>query len=143
MTSAYLLERIKTHEGFRPQMYRCTAGKATIGYGRNLDDCGITLAEGVMMLRTDVRRATEDLDLLLRIQGVDTGTLRIERYEVLVEMVFNLGLTRIRKFRKMWRAIALQEWETASCEMLDSKWAKQVGQRAVTLAVIMRDGWIA
>ena len=57
MTEA-LMNRIKTqlirHEGLRLKPYRCTAGKLTIGIGRNLDDCGISQKEAYAMLERDI-----------------------------------------------------------------------------------------
>ena len=39
-----LIAQLKRHEGVRLKPYRCPAGRLTLGVGRNLDDCGITLA---------------------------------------------------------------------------------------------------
>ena len=54
---ANLLERMKEqllrHEGLRLKPYRCTAGKLTIGIGRNLDDCGISQKEAYALLDND------------------------------------------------------------------------------------------
>ncbi len=60
--------------------------------------------------------------------------------EVLVEMVFNLGINRFKTFRKMIKAVKQGDYVLASREMLDSRWAKQVGQRAITLSNIMKKG---
>ena len=58
MTEA-LMNRIKAqlvrHEGLRLKPYRCTAGKLTIGIGRNLDDCGISQTEAYLLLENDIR----------------------------------------------------------------------------------------
>ena len=56
-----LIEQLMRHEGFRTKPYRCSAGKLTIGYGRNLDDKGITKAEAFMMLKNDIEEAYLDL----------------------------------------------------------------------------------
>ena len=59
------------------------------------------------------------------------------RQGVLIEMCFNMGIYNLLKFEKMIRALRLEDYKSASLQMLDSKWAKQVGQRAHRLAVIM------
>jgi lysozyme len=53
-----VIDLIKTHEGLRLNVYQCTAGKNTIGYGRNLDDNGISKDEADFMLRNDVKETT-------------------------------------------------------------------------------------
>ena len=55
-------------------------------------------------------------------------------------MVFNLGLSRFRRFRKTIAAIKAGDWEQAAREMLASLWARQVGRRAQELAEMMRRG---
>jgi len=56
-------------------------------------------------------------------------------------MMYNLGAPRLMLFAKMWDALAKHDYKTAAAEMLNSKWAKQVGQRAITMSNQMRDGW--
>lgn len=68
-----------------------------------------------------------------------TGLNKVRR-EILLNMAFNMGLPTLAKFKKMWAAIKLQDWEEAAKQMLDSKWAKQVGYRANELADAMRTG---
>jgi len=57
---------------------------------------------------------------------------------VLIEMVFQLGVGGVSKFKKMWSALQEQDYNKASIEMLDSRWAKQTPSRANSLASIMR-----
>lgn len=57
-----------------------------------------------------------------------------EVFDILHNMTFNLGKKGIGKFTNMWVAIEIGDWKTASKEMLDSLWAKQVKNRAVRLA---------
>ena len=52
---------------------------------------------------------------------------------VLANMCFNLGITRLKKFKNFLGALSKQDWELAATEMMDSRWATQVGQRAVRL----------
>ena len=131
-----LIEQLKRHEGFRSKPYLCTAGKLTIGYGRNLDDIGITKAEAEQLLTNDVRVATQEL---LRAYPFIDG-LKPARFDCLVNKFFNLGISRLSKFNKMWAAIEEGSYRKASEEMLDSKWARQVGVRAEELAYQMLTG---
>ena len=66
--------------------------------------------------------------------------LSMIRREVLMNMGFNMGRAGIAKFKNMWAAINRYDYEQAAAEMLDSRWATQVGARAVELAGMMRDG---
>ena len=59
------------------------------------------------------------------------------RQAVLLDMCFNLGITRFLQFKMMLTALEMEEYEEAAKEMLDSKWAKQVGKRSVRLAEMM------
>ena len=58
---------------------------------------------------------------------------------ILVNMMFNLGRTRLSKFRKMNAAIARQDWNEAGKEGRDSRWYKQVGNRAERLMTRMEN----
>jgi lysozyme len=61
----------------------------------------------------------------------------------LVDMGFNLGVPRLMKFKRMWEAIEREDFEWAASEMLNSRWANQVGGRADRLAKVMEDGdWV-
>jgi lysozyme len=129
-----LLERIKRHEGLRLKPYRCSSGKLTIGYGRNLEDNGISAAEADSLLNEDIKRCEAECQ-----KAFPWFTqLNSTRQGVIVELDFNLGLTRLLGFKKMLAACEQGNYEQAAREMLDSLWARQVGQRAVTLAELMK-----
>lgn len=131
-----LIKMLVTHEGLRLKPYLCTSGKLTIGVGRNLDDVGITEEEALYLLKNDVVRVLQELqDNLLYWED-----LIAVRKEVLADMCFNLGLARFLRFRKMLAALDQKNYIEAAAEMLDSRWAQQVGQRAQTLAQMMRNG---
>jgi lysozyme len=124
------------HEGKRAVAYVDTAGKITIGVGRNLIDEGVSDDEITFMLDNDINRVFREL-----VTNVPSfGSLDDTRQHVLMDMDFNLGLSRFRLFVKMLAALERRDFETAANEMLDSKWSKQVGQRAQDLAVMMRNG---
>ena len=139
MTSIQIaINQIKTDEGLRLKPYTCTAGKMTIGYGRNLDDVGITSAEAEDMLRQDLTVA--ELDAKTFATQAVWGGLSPARRAVLINMAFNLGLTRLRQFKRFHLNMAAYAYAQAADEMLDSKWARQVGPRAQRLSDTMRHG---
>jgi lysozyme len=126
-------ELLKKHEGLRLKTYECTAGALTIGYGRNLDANGIRESEAEIMLYNDVSAC--ELELTTKIQG--WFDLSEVRQAVLVNMVFNLGWPRLSRFKRMIAAVEAGKYQVASIEMLDSRWAEQVGNRASELSLMM------
>ena len=130
------VEQVKRHEGLRLKPYKDTVGKLTIGYGRNLDDVGISKDEAEMMLLHDLAIARDEL---IRRYPI-VLELNKPRQEALTNMCFNMGIARLSKFKKMWEAIARNDFNWAADEMLDSLWADQVGKRAEELSDIMATG---
>lgn len=126
-------------EGLRLKPYLDSVGKLSIGVGRNLDDNGITEAEAFRMLRTDVLTAESEAGALKCYRGLNDA-----RKAVLVNMVFNLGIARFLGFRNMIAALNEGDFERAAAEMLNSKWASQVHDRARRLSEQMRKGeWVS
>jgi len=136
-----LVEQIIRHEGRvmshnRHVIYTDTVGKRTIGYGRNLDDRGISDSEARIMLHNDINDALNDL-----LDKFDWfGELNQVRQGVLINMCFNLGINRLKNFKNMLAALEAQDYDLAAQEMLDSMWASQVKGRATELAEQMRSG---
>ena len=130
-----LREDLIRHEGLRLKPYRDTEGVLTIGVGPNLEE-GISHDIAMAMLDEDIANHTQELErahpVVKRLDPV--------RRDVLINMAFNLGVSRLSGFRRMWAAIHAEAWDRAADEMLDSKWAGQVGNRAVELAAVMRGG---
>ena len=132
-----LKEQLLRHEGLKLKPYRCTAGKLTIGIGRNLEDKGISQAEAIQMLENDIIQC--ERQLMDNIPEIYQG-LNEARQMVLVNMCFNLGLKGLLGFQNTLAFIKAGDWERAANNMLVSKWAKQVGRRAVELSEIIRKG---
>lgn len=135
MDTELLAAELERDEGERLKPYRCTADKTTIGIGRNLDDVGISREESRFLLYNDIRRVLgecENLPFFHKLNGV--------RQRVIANMVFNLGLKRFLGFKLMIAAIELGEYSEAAIQMLDSRWAQQVGDRAHRLARMMEEG---
>ena len=131
-----MIERIKRHEGLGLRPYRDSLGNATIGYGHFLR-VPISRHASEAILRDDIMHAYMDL---FSIPSSATFALSQNRREVLVEMIFNLGLNGVLNFKKMIKALTWKDFDQAAHEMLDSLWAKQVKSRAIELADMMREG---
>jgi lysozyme len=138
---ATLQERIKEqlvrHEGLRLKPYRCPAGKLTIGVGRNLDDNGISTSEAYELLSNDICNCEEQL--LDEIPEIYNALDEV-RKSVLLNMCFNLGIKGLLEFKNTLAFIGAGDWERAANGMLASRWAKQVGRRAIELSELMRKG---
>ncbi len=135
-----LVELLKEHarkaEGLKLKPYLCPAGKLTIGYGRNLEDNGISVEEAEALLSSDAQSAVSALN-----RAFDWfPKLDLARQLVLADMAFNMGMPRLRGFKKMLAAVQAGDFATAAFEMKDSRWYGQVGNRAVKLVQIMRTG---
>ncbi len=121
-----LQEYVKRNEGLRTKPYKCSAGKNTIGYGRNLDDKGINEYEAELMFGRDINEAIDDVRSVIE----NYETLSINRQIVLIDMVFNLGIIRFSKFKNMIREIHGENWNAAGYEIKNSDYYKQVPNRA-------------
>jgi len=131
-----LAEIIKREELLRLRPYMDTEGKVTIGYGRNLSDVGINTAEAEAMFARDIADADRGVQ-----QRLPWATqLDPVRYAVLVDMAFNMGIDGLLTFKNTLREISVGAYGAAAAKMLDSKWAIQVGGRAVRLSEMMRTG---
>lgn len=128
-----LKDQLILHEGLKLKPYKCTAGKITIGVGRNIEDIGITEDEARSLLDNDILRVAQELDNALPWWR----DLSDVRQRVLLDMAFNIGTPTLMKFKNTLALIEAEEFEKASVEMLDSRWAEQVGQRARTLSKAM------
>ncbi len=131
-----LHEMLIRHEGLRLKPYRDTVGKLTIGIGRNLDDVGITREEAMTLLNHDIAKVQREVQKAFPWFSGLNGV----RKNVVSNMVFNLGLPRFRQFRKAIAAIKANQWDEAAKQMLESRWARQVGRRARELARMMKSG---
>ena len=126
-------EMLKRHEGLRLYVYECSAGKKTIGYGRNLQDKGITEAEAEAMLDSDIEYTEERLvssfEFYKHLDDV--------RKAVLIDLAFNIGMAGLKGFRKMLKALEEGDYSEAAIQLLDSKYSTQVPNRAMELARLL------
>ncbi len=135
MNNDILTKNLIADEGLRLKPYTDTVGKLTIGVGRNLNDEGITAQEALYLLNNDIQRIEKELAPL-----PNFSQLSETRQRVITEMAFNIGFEGVMEFKGMWKAIQDEDWDSAANAMLDSLWAREVGQRAIRLATTMRTG---
>ncbi|MDO9631287.1 MAG: glycoside hydrolase family protein [Humidesulfovibrio sp.] len=135
MNAQRLAEDLLRDEGLRLKPYRCTAGRLTIGVGRNLDDHGITESEALLLLDNDIK------DCWGRLAAAQPWVLAAPEavQEVLANMCFNLGLAGLLGFRQTLALLQAGRFAEAAAAMLRSKWAGQVGARAERLAQRLRE----
>ncbi len=129
-----IIEQLKIHEGYKPKVYKCTAGVDTIGIGFAIKDlelsedvCELILKEKLQALE---ERFEDKFDWF--------KTSPIEVRNVMLNMAYQLGFRGFCKFKKTLSYLQNAEWESASKEMLDSKWAKQTPNRANELSEIIK-----
>ena len=134
-----IIDMLRKHEGVETHAYKCSANKTTIGVGRNIDKnggIGLSQKEIDYLLASDVERV--DAELSQAFNWYDD--LNDPRKDAMMDMCFNMGLPRLSKFKKSLAAMSNRHYEIAAVELLDSLWARQVGQRAVTISEIIRTG---
>jgi lysozyme len=129
-----LTESIKLHEGLRLHPYKCPSNKLTIGYGRNLEDKGLTTFEANLLLNNDI----QEIYTQLKQQLPYFKDLKYIAQEILIEMAFQIGVSGLLKFKKTLHYLENKDYKNASIEMLNSKWAKQTPQRAKKLSNLMK-----
>ena len=143
------------HEDSRPYAYKDTTGHLTIGIGYNLDDKDnqkilagmgynvkdvragkVRLTEPVIrsLYDTSIAKATKDANKW--IPNLSEQPENVQK--AIIDMSFNLGATKLAGFAKTREALINKNYQEASKQMMDSKWAKQVGQRANTLSEMVR-----
>jgi len=136
-----LIEMVKRDEGTGPmtngrhRVYKDSEGIDTVGYGRNIEERGLSPDEADYLLENDISEVLKECYLFDWFAGL--GEVR---QVVVCNMVFNMGLYRFSGFKKTIAYIADKQYVEASVEMLDSKWAKQVGPRATRLSKMMATG---
>jgi lysozyme len=152
MISKKSIDILKRHEGFRQKVYLCTAGKKTIGYGYNLEANPLKLqwsqihfmeTHGVTKVYAEelLIRMLKDIesDLMRHLPWLaELETVDNDRYAVVVNMAYNLGIRGLLNFKNTLEHIRQKRYVAASEQMLRSRWARQVGNRAIELSNIMK-----
>jgi len=154
---SHFLDKLIEHEGMVLTVYQDTLGIDTIGIGRNLKDRGISKEELDYMdipnmdviYEHGISEADARYLAMNDIAIVENELCRVHpcveeldsvRQLILMDMAFNMGVPRLCKFKKMWNAVHEENFEAAGLEMMDSRWARQVGGRAKKLSDAMKTG---
>jgi lysozyme len=154
---SHFLDKLIEHEGMVLSVYQDSLGIDTIGIGRNLKDRGISKEEldylDIPSMEVVYEQGITEADArylaLNDIAIVENELCKIHpcvhdldavRQLVVMDMAYNMGVPRLSKFKRMWNAIHEQKFGIASVEMLDSRWAAQVGRRATALSNAMKTG---
>ncbi len=139
-----LREQLEIDEGVKYEVYKDHLGYPTFGIGHlitthdpengwsvgtDVDECRVIEA-----FEDDVQSVISDCEKLY----VQFEHLPEEVQLIIANMMFNMGYTRLSKFKGMKRCVDARDWEAAADEMVDSKWYKQVSRRADRLVVRMR-----
>ena len=133
-----LIEMIRQHEGVVKHAYKDSRGYLTIGVGRLIDkklDGGLSDDEINYLLANDIKRCQAEAETYEWFAGLNEP-----RQAVIISLLFNLGKPRFDAFKKTHAALEVGDFPTAAKELLDSKWAIQVGKRADEMAAMMFSG---
>lgn len=145
------IKRLILHEGLKLKPYKCPAGFLTVGVGRNVEtnpitdeekrvvgdwEHGITENGAKYLLKNDIMKAHKECKKNIEFYK----NLDDERQYALLDMCFNLGIYRLLMFRKMLFAMEIGDYRGAAKECLNSKYAKEVGKRAVRIAKTIEKG---
>lgn len=137
MTNKLAATLVEKHEGRRQHVYKCTAGKLTVGVGHNLEakampDCVIDL-----LFACDLDDAEKDCKQYKYFAGLNQV-----RQAALIDMSFQLGRSRLAAFKKMHAHLKAEDYKGAARECLNSLYATQTPRRAQTIADLLDRGTI-
>ena len=144
MNLEQLSAEIEADEGCVLEVYLDHLGYPTVGVGHliteNDEEYGkpvgtkVSLERVRVLLRDDLLRTASDCGKLYN----DFSTLPEEAQLIIANMMFNMGLPRLSKFKKMKEAVDARRWNEAAAQMKDSKWYSQVTNRAERLCQRMK-----
>ena len=114
-----LIKQIKEHEGLVLKPYKCTANKLTIGYGHNLEDNGLSKTACEFILFEDIDEAKKNLYAVFTRKFFEN--LSNNQKIALIDMMFNLGLSKFLTFKKFILAVKNKDFIKASAEIINSR----------------------
>ena len=131
-----LIDQLSIDEGRKSRMYLDSVNKWTIGVGRNLSDRALFEDEIDLMLKNDISLVTKQLDENLPWWSAMSD----ERQHALINLCFNMGITTLLQFKDSLALLKAGKWDEAAAAFMCSKWAKQVGNRAIRVTNQIRNG---
>lgn len=125
-------------EGKKTHPYKCSAGQITIGIGRNLTDNGLSEDEIEYLFEHDMMRVEAEAISEFGDKRWESFSLKVKL--VILDMLFNMGLSRFKTFKKMIKALKQFNWREASEELRNSRYFRQNTSRAsVNMMLLMRE----
>ena len=141
-----VFEQLKIDEGVVNEIYKDHLGYPTFGVGHLVLDSDPEFGQDVGTPVTEERTKQcfeKDLDTSISecvaLYGDDFTDWPGVVQEILVNMMFNMGRTRLGKFKNFRKALEAQDWKQAGIEGRDSRWHKQVTNRAERLMVRLEE----
>ena len=136
MNTERLRKQLIKHEGVEYTLYKCPADQWTLGVGRNVESRGISHETAMQMLDEDIDICINELQQT--VSYWDDLPERVQ--EALCNLCFNMGISRLMAFKKTFGFLREGMYEKAADELLESRYANQVGQRAIDVANMIREG---
>lgn len=140
-------EQIKTDEGFRGNIYRDTVGIPTVGYGFNINDPAMRrlIPKDVLSSKRELSKKEADVIFNKRYEIAENDAIKYlgkdkfldlnkKQREAITNMSYAMGINRLNGFKRLKKALIDKDYEKASTEVLNSKWAVQVKGRAKRIA---------
>lgn len=127
--------QLRLHEGLRLKPYKCTSNKLTIGYGRNIEDVGISIGEAEYLLENDIDRCIKDLNNNLTWFKLSNEWVQV----ILINMTYNMGINGLLTFKNSLKLLENKQYKQAGIELRKSKWYSQVKNRAEFLINILEN----
>ncbi len=124
------------HEDYRDRPYVDTVGQITVGIGHNISAQAIAPDIIERWYTEDVAEALKTCHALYP----DFDVYDEVRQRVLLDLAFNLGITKLRKFYATNAAIRRGQWDLAAIHLQDSHWFSQVKTRGPRLVRMLRTG---
>jgi lysozyme len=133
-----LVRMIERDEGLELHLYKCTAGKLTIGYGHNIEDLGISRQVAELMLQEDCKSAESNCRAIF---GTELWEKWSENRRLgWINFCYNLGRSRMLGFKNTLKAAIAQNWNEVESGLRHSMWFSQVKSRAErVIAMICRE----
>jgi|TARA_A100001035_G_scaffold238525_1_gene203218 lysozyme len=139
-----LRKELEIDEGVKHEIYLDHLGLPTFGIGHLItksdeeygEDVGTPVSDDRVKecFESDVKQVIKDCQILYD----DFNDLPEEAQLIIANMMFNMGRPRLSKFKGMKRGVDARDWNQAADEMVDSRWYKQVTNRANRLVERMR-----
>ncbi len=136
---AGLLDMIEQDEGYRDTVYMDSEGYQTIGLGFCLDKMPMPREVADFWCNLILTQRHKQI-LIATHFGTVFKNLNPARQCAILNMSYQLGISGLFKFKNMWDALAVSDYQKASLEAMDSVWATQTKNRARRIAEVLRTG---